>query len=57
MKSLLKEMKINELEETMKLVKRVFDEFEAPYYTCLLYTSKKRGPISGHPLVFKKSSV
>ena len=33
MKSLLKEMKINELEETMKLVKRVFDEFEAPYYT------------------------
>ena len=30
---ILKEMEIKELKETMELVKRVFDEFEAPYYT------------------------
>lgn len=30
---ILKEIKIKELKETMELVKRVFDEFEAPYYT------------------------
>ena len=29
----LEEMKLNELRKTMELVKRVFDEFEAPYYT------------------------
>lgn len=33
MKYLLEEMKFNELRETIELVKRVFDEFEAPYYT------------------------
>lgn len=30
---LFKEMELNELEKTMELVKKVFDEFEAPYYS------------------------
>ena len=30
---IMKEIKIKELREAMELVKRVFDEFEAPYYT------------------------
>lgn len=33
MNYVLEEIKLNELRKTMELVKRVFDEFEAPYYT------------------------
>ena len=29
----IRNLKIEELQETLNLVKRVFDEFEAPYYS------------------------